>query len=203
MRPLNLARTPLRNERLPAVASTAALVVVLAVTAVHGVTLRRLLPDRTSARHRELAELDAESARLRAEATALRAERTDARELARWTLIKDVVDRRAFSWTGLFARLEDVLPDGVRLVSVAPSVQRGEILLDVTAIGRSAEDGWELVRVLEEQPEFSEVFPKSEGENSEFQYTMRYRPGAVTGPSATQRTNGQVATVRPAGEALQ
>jgi hypothetical protein len=202
VRPLNLARVPLRNQRLPNLAAVVALVLVLVATAVHAVALRRVLPDRTSARHRELAELDAESARLRVEAGGLRNERADARELASWTLVKDVVDRRAFSWTGLFARLEDVLPQGVRLVSIAPRVQRGEILLDVVAIGRSAEDGWELVRVLEEQPDFSEVFPRSEGENGEFQYTMRYRPGAGPRPSPPPEPAGRVANARPAVEVL-
>ena len=203
MRPVNLARRPHRNERLPNVLAAAALLFALGTTAVHAMAVRRLLPDRTSARHRELAALDAEFARLREEAAGIRSERADEGEVARWTLIKEIVDRRAFSWTGLFERLETLLPDGVRLVSVAPSVQRGEMLLDIAAVSRTAEDGWELVRVLEAEPDFSDVFPRSEGEQGEFRYTMRYHPAAsrrLAAPSLKPGVSSRLAsTLDPEG----
>jgi hypothetical protein len=92
------------------------------------------------------------------------------------------VDRRAFSWTGLFARLEEKLPEGARLVSIAPTVRRGEVLLDVQAVMRSPEVGWEFMRSLEDGGDFADVFPLSEGENGEFHYTMRFRPRPAGAP---------------------
>ena len=41
--------------------------------------------------------------------------------LREWSAVKRLVDRRAFSWTGLFAALEQALPPGVRLVAVQPA----------------------------------------------------------------------------------
>ena len=107
------------------------------------------------------------------------------------------MDRRAFSWTGLFGRLEERLPEGARLVSIAPAVRRGDIVLDVLAVVRSPEVGWQFVRALEEDGDFADVFPLSEGEGGEFHYTMRYRPHAaraaaapVASPRRTSRRGG-------------
>lgn len=176
MRAANLARRPFRNERLPNLLFALAAVALVAVTVRHGVIVRGLLPGRTSALHDEVTRLEAEAARLRSEQASLRGVTPEARALARWVAVKDLVDRRAFSWTGLFARLEERLPDGARLVSIAPSVHRGEVVLDVQAIVRSAEVGWQFMRSLEEAGDFDGVFPLSEGQNGEFHYTMRYRP---------------------------
>ncbi len=182
MRPVNLARNPFRNQRLPNLLFALAWIVLLGVTAAHALAVRRLLPARTSARQREVAALEAESARLRAEAARARTERVDPAALARWTVVKDLVDRRALSWTALFARLEGVLPDGVRLVSIAPTLRRGDILLDVSAEVRSPDEGWDFVQRLEQRPEFSSVYPTSEGGLGAFHYTMRYRPGPEAHP---------------------
>ena len=176
MRPANLARLPFRNERLPNLLFAAAAVALAALTVRHAFLVRALLPGRTSALHDEVTRLEAEAARLRAEQASLRGIAPDPKALARWLVVKDLVDRRAFSWTTLFARLEERLPDGARLVSIAPTVQHGEILLDVQAMVRSPEVGWQFIRTLEEGGDFDDVFPLSEGQAGEFHYKMRYRP---------------------------
>jgi Tfp pilus assembly protein PilN len=178
MRPANLARRPFRNERLPNVLTAAAIVAVLALSVRHAFLVRALAPGRTTALHDEVARLEAESARLRAEQASLRNVTPDPKAVARWLVVKDLVDRRAFSWTGLFARLEDRLPNGARLVSITPTVRRGDIVLDVEAVMRSPEVGWQFMRSLDEAGDFADVFPLSEGSNGEFHYTMRYRPAA-------------------------
>jgi len=176
MRPANLARRPFRNERLPNLLFAAAAVAVGLVTVRHAFLVRALLPGRTSALHDEVTRLETEAARLRSEQASMRGVAPEPKALARWLVVKELVDRRAFSWTTLFARLEERLPDGARLVSIAPSVRRGEILLDVQAVVRSPEVGWQFMRTLEEGGDFADVFPLSEGVAGEFHYTMRYRP---------------------------
>ena len=114
-------------------------------------------------------------------------------------MIKELVDRRAFSWTDLFARLEERLPDGARLVSITPSVARGEICLDVQAVVRSPEVGWQFMRALEEDGDFDDVFPLSEGEGGEFHYTMRYRPRAAPPPRRRRRPRLPAAEEATAG----
>jgi Tfp pilus assembly protein PilN len=178
VRPLNLATQPFRNETLPAVLLVVGGVVLALVTAQHALTIRRLLPDRTSAAHRKAAALEEEAARLRAEVRETRVAQPPVTVIAQWRLLKELVDRRAFSWTGLFSVLEEVLPPGVRLMSIAPRVDKDGVTLELTAAARSYERGLELIRILEDRPEFSNVYPVSRGdeEESRFRYTMRYVP---------------------------
>ena len=184
MKSLNLASQPFRNEALPAVLLVLGAVLLAGVTVRHALAIRRLLPDRTSAVHREAAALEAEAARLREESRAHRVTRPEPSALAQWTLLKDLVDKRAFSWTGLFSDLEEALPPGVRLLTISPEVERGVMLLELTAVARSYEQGIDLIRILEDRPEFADVLPvrRDAEEESRFEYKMRYVPQA---PSTT------------------
>jgi Tfp pilus assembly protein PilN len=175
VRALNLAQRPFRNQRLATTAFAAAATVLLGLSLWHAVVIRNLLPARTSERHREVEALEAEAAKLREQARTLKTETPPASTLAQWNLVKELVDRRAFSWTGLFARLEQLIPDGVRLVSISPFMRKGQVELDVEAAVRSREAGWEFVRVLEDGGDFHGVYPKSENGNA-FRYDIRYRP---------------------------
>jgi Tfp pilus assembly protein PilN len=203
VRPANLARHPFRNERLPNVVFAIAGVAMLALTVRHAFLVRALLPGRTSALHGAVTALEAEAARLRTEQASLRDVAPEPKALARWLVVKDLVDRRAFSWTSLFARLEELLPEGARLVSIAPTVRRGEILLDVQAVMRSPEVGWQFIRVLEDGGDFEDVFPLTEGAGGEFHYTMRYRPRPAPSAPAAPAAEAAPAAARavPPGRA--
>jgi len=210
VRPLNLASRPFRNETLPAVLFGAASVLLLALTAYHAFVVRGLLPARTSTLHKEVAALEAEAERLRAEGRAMKGAPTpEGRVIAEWSVLKDLVDRRTFSWTGLFARLEQVLPREVRLVEIAPDVERGQVSLDITAVARPAQVGLGLVGVLEGREEFEDVYPESvadqEGGAAEFHYTMRYLPGRAgdldVAPAATADAEQPAAGAEPEASA--
>lgn len=190
MRPLNLASQPFHNERLPVLALAAAGLAVLALTVQHALLLRELLPGRTSAARQEVAALEAKSVVLRSEARAPRVARPEAAKVTEWGLIKDLVDRRAFSWTLLFAQLESVLPEGVHLVTIAPNPRKGELLLDLAAVARSPEDAREFVRRLEGREEFDDVYLREEGERGEVRFTMKYLPSlarSASGPGSPAR----------------
>jgi Tfp pilus assembly protein PilN len=200
LRPANLARLPFHNERLPNLLFAAAAVAVALLTVRHAFLVRALLPGRTSALHDEVTRLEAETTRLRAEQASLRGVAPEPKALARWLVVKELVDRRAFSWTTLFARLEERLPDGARLVSITPNVHRGEILLDVLAVVRSPEVGWQFIRTLEEGGDFDDVFPLSEGQSGEFHYTMRYRPRSTPAVADAPAAEVPGAEVSPSAE---
>jgi hypothetical protein len=188
VRPLNFASQPSRNETLPAVLFGAASVLLVAVTAYHAIVVRSLLPERTSKLHKEVAALEAEIERLQTEVRGMKAPTPDKGLLAEWGALKELVDRRTFSWTGLFARLEQVLPREVRLVSIAPDVKGGQVVLAITAVARPPQAGLGLVGALEGRGEFEDVYPVSvyekEGGTAEFSYTMRYLPGVASEPVA-------------------
>jgi Tfp pilus assembly protein PilN len=179
VRSLNLATRPFRNERLPSLLAVLSLAGMVLLTAYHVLLVRDVMPDRTSALTVQLAEMEAESARLRTEGAGLRGEKPDAATLAQWTRLKEMVDRRVFSWSGLFAVLEDTLPDGVRLVSLTPKVEKGQVTLQIHAVARTFDEALVFMRALEERPEFSSVWPTTRGsgpEGVEYQYEMTYLP---------------------------
>lgn len=186
MRPaLNLATRPLRNERLPSVLVALAAVALLALTLKHAVMLKDLLPGRVSALDHEAAALEEEVVKLRGEAADLRGPRPDPERLKQWAGLRGLVDRRSFSWSTLLNSLEDVLPPGVRLLSIAPNVKDGQVWLQINAVARRFEDRQALLRSLQQSPEFQEVFLESAGETEageEFTYVARYTPAPPPAP---------------------
>jgi len=191
---LNLASQRFRNERFAALVFAVGCVALLGTTAEHARLIRRLLPGQSSALHREVASLEQEVARLRRESTELRSGgQPEKAKVEEWQLVKDLVDRRVFRWTQLFARLADTLRDhdDVRLTAIAPTVTKGRVTLDVDAAVKSLDSGLAFIRQLEERPEFENVYPKGvnsnpRSEEQEFKYTMEYvaeAPGDA--PAAT------------------
>ena len=52
----------------------------------------------------------------------------------------DLIDRRTFSWTELFNRLETTLPDEVRITAVRPKVDASGTTLTISVIARAVDD---------------------------------------------------------------
>jgi hypothetical protein len=153
-RALNLARRPFRNERLPTLLLAAGCVLVGVLTVRHALAARDLLPGRALAVEREAVELEREVASLRAEAERLGGEAQPTPAVEEWVAVKELVDRRAFSWTGLFADLEEALPPTVRLLGVAPQSEKGRLVLSMTAAGRDVDDALALFAALQVHPHF-------------------------------------------------
>ncbi len=142
------------------------------------------MPGRTAALEQEVKALDQQIQTLRVEAAALRGPRPDSAQVAQWALLRGLVDQRAFSWTDLLAILEEVLPAGVRLISIAPSVKEGQLHLDLGAVARRAEDGFDFMRALQERKEFQDVNLLGVGESpegSDLTFSMRYAAPATPG----------------------
>jgi Tfp pilus assembly protein PilN len=177
--PLNLARRPFRNERLPTLVLAAAGLALVVVTVRHVLLARDLLPGRAPDIGSEVVATEREIAALRTESGELRQVPAPAEDLAEWVAVKGLVDRRMFSWTGLFAALEKALPAGVRLVSVTPQEQGGVTELTLVAVGRGSEDALALLQALQSHEEFEGAFLKSWGEGREgvdITCTVRYTP---------------------------
>jgi Tfp pilus assembly protein PilN len=192
-RPLNLARQPFRNERLPTLVLLLGCAVLLGLSVRHAVAARDLLPERTAGVDGELVALEQEVTRLRSEARSLRTRSASEEALREWAVIRDLVDRRAFSWSELLGRLEEVVPAGIRLISITPTGTAGEIEVAVMAIGEAVEDGLEFLQALQEGEAFEEPFLSSVaegGEGIDFGYTMIYVPGS----GASEGDTADVAT---------
>jgi len=176
---LNLASRPFRNEALPNLLFVFGLVLAMALSVLHGVHLRWLLGDTSSALHQQLAAQQAELQALRREVQAVRAPAPEVAKLLEWRAVKDLVDRATFSWTLLLSRLEAVLPPGLRLVAITPRVAAGQVQLELTAIARTREDGFDFARALQEQGSFKNVYPsgvEASPRGEEFTLVMVYSP---------------------------
>jgi hypothetical protein len=158
--------------------------VLLLVSVSHGLVARDLLPERTAAVDGELVSLEDERARLLRESAALAGRSASPEQLEEWAAIRTLVDRRTFSWSALFGSLEEIMPPDVRLVSVAPTGEKGQIQLSLSAVCRTVAAGHEFLDVLQESAQFEDPFPESVGETSdgvEFEITVGYVPGPVVG----------------------
>jgi Tfp pilus assembly protein PilN len=186
-RPLNLARRPFRNERVPTLLLAVGCAALLLLTARHALAVRDLLPSRVGNVEGKVVELEREIERLRQEAAGLRQVDAPPAALKEWAAVKELVDRRAFSWTVLFATLEKALPPGVKLVSIAPRPVGQEVELTLAASGRSVEDALALLQSLQHQSGFDAAFLNgvTEGRDGvDISCTVLYVPDrAPGGPS--------------------
>lgn len=207
---LNLASRPFRNERLPRVLTWLLALTALGATAWHVSELMALSSAETQERRQEASRLESELARGRSEQDAAHGPEPGREQRQGWAAVKAIVDRRAFSWTRLMARLEHSLPREVKLTSIAPTTEAGEVTLEITAVARTVEDGLALVSAFESQPEFSDVRPQRLADEPEaravsLQYQMRYDPLAVPTPSPALAASPKAeeeaaASGRPGGE---
>ncbi len=163
--PLNLARRPLRNERLPTLLLTLALALLVLLSLRHAVLAGQLRRGGARDVEGEVVALDREVERLRRESVELQRTSVPRARLEEWTSLKELVDRRVFSWTGLFAALEAALPPRVRLVSVAPAAGEGPMLVSLEAVGRDVDDAIALLKALQKSASFEGAFLDGVGES--------------------------------------
>ncbi len=177
MRTLNLASQPFESERLPALLTGLGLVLALVASFWHVNRVCELSSTKVDrgdlvARERQLRELYSSAHRVQPE-------RPSPRALQRWATLKELVDRRSFSWGALLSDLEGLLPRDVRLVSINPELEDGATALELRAVARTRPDGYEFVRVLQASERFSRVIPLSvaaTASGEDFVYHMRYDP---------------------------
>lgn len=105
------------------------------------------------------------------------------------TFINSLLERRYFSWTALFNRLEELIPKHVQLVTIVPGFNENEIGLRLDCIARDPEDVYEFIQNLEDSPGFYRVYPHHEkeevkqtfGKGISFTLSMKYIPDEEAG----------------------
>ena len=66
-----------------------------------------------------------------------------------------LIERRAFSWTDFFNRIETTLPPDVMLTEVSPDIEPGSIEVTMGVLGRRLDDINEFIDALEESGAFT------------------------------------------------
>jgi type IV pilus assembly protein PilN len=188
----NLSTRPFYNER-PVVLSLALLAVLaVLITLLNVSSLIRYsrndtqLGAQASRDEARAREVKAEAAQLRATVDA--GEIQSAADEARQA--NELIDRRTFSWTELFNRFEETLPDEVRITAMRPRVDvAAGTLLTITVVARDTDEVSQFMENLEATGAFKDLRGTSEerlNEQGLLEGTIetRYTPsGAV--PTAT------------------
>jgi len=156
--PINLASEPFRRDRAMLVGSAAlaiALVILLAVQTL------AILSGRTQAAglHATIDRLNAQLRTISSEQARLNAtlrKPENAAVLERSLFLNTLIDRKAISWTKIFADLEKVMPYNVRLVSVRlPAVtSQNQVLLDLMVGAENVQPILELLKHMEGAAQF-------------------------------------------------
>jgi Tfp pilus assembly protein PilN len=94
--------------------------------------------------------------------------------------VNSVLAERAFSWSELLDRLEHVLPNDVRLVSITPSFNKnGLVHLNLACVGKSGNSMVTTIDRLNADGHFFQPFPGSEdniGIGYNFNISVEYQP---------------------------
>jgi Tfp pilus assembly protein PilN len=202
---LNLARRPLQNERLPTLLLAFACACLVFLSVSHAVLAIQLRHGGARDVEGQVAALDREIDRLRAESAELQRTQPPRGRLAEWAAVRELVDRRVFSWTGLLAALETALPPSVRLESIAPSTGKGPTVVSLNAIGQSAQDAFALMKALQASPAFDGAFLEAVGDSAQgvliscsVVYVGRRAPAPAPAAAAAAAAAGPTPSAAPA-----
>ncbi len=176
--PINLASEPFRRDR-PMLVGSATLAILLTLLLIYQVLT--IISERHQAagiriaiaqQNERLRAIAAQQARLN---TTLR-KPENAEVLERSLFLNTLIERKAISWTKIFADLEKVMPYNVRLVSVRlPEVDsNNQVLLDMVVGSKDVPPILELFKRLENSPQFGNTSVQSSAPPSQTDPLYRY-----------------------------
>lgn len=197
----NLATRPFYNERLVRGVLVVALAAMVAWAAVNAARLMSLSQQSAMLSERVRSEglkaagarNEAETVRRGLDVAQLKAVSGAASEA------NALIQRRTFSWTGLFNQLEATMPPDVRLVEVRPQADdQGHLMLTLTVVSKKIEDLDEFIRAIEATHAFTGVVSRSDEalEDGTIESNVQgyYAPVAAgTPPSTSEKTSASAA----------
>ena len=71
--------------------------------------------------------------------------------------LNSLIEQRAFPWIKIFMDLEQILPEGVRVVSISPKLAGETLQLTVLVGAMNDESKLKFLKALENAPEFSHI----------------------------------------------
>jgi type IV pilus assembly protein PilN len=84
-------------------------------------------------------------------------EERNARLNQRSTFLNSLIAEESLNWTQMFMDLEKIMPTGVRLMSIEPAHEKGQVLVKLQIGAISDEAKLKFLRALESSPAFKEV----------------------------------------------
>ena len=75
----------------------------------------------------------------------------------RSTFLNSLIDEQSLNWTQMFMDMEKIMPTGVRLVSIEPAHDKGQVKVKVQIGAINDEAKLKFLRAMESSPAFKEV----------------------------------------------
>ena len=98
-----------------------------------------------------------------------------------------LIDRRVFSWTEFFNRIESTLPADVMLTSVRPEIEPDEMAVSMGVLGRRVEGIETFINQLEATGAFAELLPLTEEPTNDGLYRAAVRGRYLQSAEQTPR----------------
>jgi Tfp pilus assembly protein PilN len=179
---LNLAASPYRDYR-PLYAVVVVASVVIAFLMLNNIDTYYRYVRETRTTREEIANIESQIAveKRRADAAAAQTKGVDIVTLGRETkFINAQLAERAFSWSELLDRLEDVMPNDVRITSISPSfTTNGLVHLNLQCEAKSTNGMLATITRFQGNQNFSSPFPNNEADTGmgfRFGLEVDYRP---------------------------
>ncbi|HET7712581.1 MAG TPA: hypothetical protein VFL80_11675 [Thermoanaerobaculia bacterium] len=162
---LNLAARPYRDYR-PVYAAVVVMSLLTAFLLLNNLDTYYRYVSETKATRGRIAQLDRQAAAERQKAQQIESQLKSVNTLAldrQTKFINAQLAERAFSWSELLDRLENVLPDDVRITSIAPTFQpNGIVHLELTCEAKSGQGLLQTINQMTRDPHFRNPFPHGE-----------------------------------------
>ena len=84
-------------------------------------------------------------------------EEQNARLNERSTFLNSLIDEQSLNWTQMFMDMEKIMPTGVRLISIEPAHEKGQVKVKLQIGAINDEAKLKFMRALENSPSFKEV----------------------------------------------
>lgn len=182
---LNLASRPYRDERSFIAVVVVGSLLIAYLTLTNFDTWYRYRNETQETRSK-IAALEKQAADERARTDTLnqRIRGVDVKKLAAQTQFANTqLAQRAFSWSELLDHLERVLPDFVRIESIAPTFgDNGDVTLTLQCVARDPDGLLKTLTRFNQDPQFSRAFPANEDhipDGYRFTLGVLYRPTAA------------------------
>ena len=170
---LNLATSPLENHRRFVAGSTLIgvlallLLVLLSVHDYRAWRANRALRDLIAQSDTKIRDLDRRQQQL----AAFFKNPQTTEDLQRAAFLNSLIEQRSFPWTKIFMDLEQTLPLGVRVVSIAPKMENGKVEVRLVVGAVTDESKLKFLKALEDSRVFSGIQVRQE--------TRRDQPGST------------------------
>jgi hypothetical protein len=161
---INLSTRPFYNERLVTFLIAIVGVIAIGVAAFSVQQIVSLSSKRTALRA-QIAQGEAATNRDNIETAAIQ-KSINARALkglaANAGQANRLIDERTFSWTVFFSLIGKTLPDDVRIDSVAPSVEKEDIVVHMIVVSKRTDDLATFIERLQGTGAFYDILPQQE-----------------------------------------